>query len=111
MSNDTLCEGQLSLSQSSQSLHRAPPADHRVGPARIRYAYRKIRVLLNREGWAVGKHLVYRLYREEGLTLRHRPPRRRKAVLVRAHRPLVTRPNDAWTLDFVTDQLVNGHRF
>jgi putative transposase len=78
---------------------------------RVHYGYRKIRVLLNREGWAVGKHLVYRLYREEGLTLRHRPLRRRKAVVVRAHRPPVTRPNDAWTLDFVADQLVNGHRF
>jgi putative transposase len=40
----------------------------------VRYGYRKIRVLLNREGWTVGKHLVYRLYREEGLTLQHRPP-------------------------------------
>ncbi len=76
----------------------------------MRYGYRKIRVLLNREGWAVGKHLVYRLYREEGLTLRHRPPRRRKAVVVRAHRPLVTHPNEAWTLDFVADQLANGQR-
>ena len=78
--------------------------------ARVRYGYRKIRVLLNREGWAVGKHLVYRLYREEGLTLRYRPSRRRKAVVARAHQPLVTRPNDAWTLDFVADQRVNGYR-
>jgi len=82
-----------------------------MAQARVRYGYRKIRVLLNREGWAVGKHLVYRLYREEGLTLRHRPRRRRKAVVVRAHRPLVTRPNDAWTLDVVADQLANGPRF
>lgn len=82
-----------------------------MAQARVRYGYRKIRVLLNREGWAVSKHLVYRLYREEGLTLRHRPPRRRKAVVPRVHRPPVTRPNDAWTLDFVADQLVTGHRF
>jgi putative transposase len=82
-----------------------------MAQARVRYGYRKIRVLLNREGWAVGKHLVYRLYREEDLTLRYRPPRRRKAVVVRAHRPPVTRPNAVWSLDFVADQLVNGHRF
>ena len=81
-----------------------------MAQTRVRYGYRKIRVLLNREGWAVGNHLVYRLYREEGLTLRHRPPRRRKAVVARAYRPLVTKPNDAWTLDFVADQLANGHR-
>ena len=42
---------------------------------RVRYGYRKIRVLLNRKGWAVGKKLVYRLYREERLMLRHRVPR------------------------------------
>ena len=78
--------------------------------ARVRYGYRKIRVLLNREGWAVGKKLVYRLYREEGLTLRQRLPRRRKAAAVRAHRPPVTRPNGAWTLDFVADQLASGQR-
>jgi putative transposase len=66
-----------------------------MAQTRVRYGYRKIRVLLNREGWAVGKTLVYRLYREEGLTLRHRPPRRRKAVVPRVHRPAVTQPHDA----------------
>ena len=35
-----------------------------IAQTRVRYGYRKIRVLLNREGWAVGKHLVYRLYKE-----------------------------------------------
>ena len=84
---------------------------HELAQSRVRYGYRKIRVLLNREGGAGGKHVVYCLYREDGLTLRHRPPRRRKAAVVRAHRPLVTRPNEAWTLDFVADQLVTGDRF
>ena len=48
-----------------------------LAQTRIRYGYRKIRVLLIREGWTVGKKLVYRLYREEGLGLRMRPKRRR----------------------------------
>lgn len=48
-----------------------------LAQARIRYGYRKIRVLLIREGWQVGKKLVYRLYREEGLGLRARPKARR----------------------------------
>jgi putative transposase len=82
-----------------------------MAQTRVRYGYRKIRVLLNRKGWAVGKHLVYRLYLEEGLTLRHRSPRRRKAVVARVHRPSVTKPNDTWTLDFVADQLANRQRF
>ena len=37
-----------------------------IAQARVRYGYRKIRVLLNREGWDVGKYLVYRLCKEEG---------------------------------------------
>src|SRR6202165_229219 len=44
-----------------------------IAQARIRYGYRKDRVLLKREGWNVGKKLVYRLYREEGLALRYKP--------------------------------------
>ena len=82
-----------------------------MAQTRVRYGYRNIRVLLNREGWAVGKHLAYRLYREEGLMLRRRSPRRRKSVVPRVHRPTATRPNDAWTLDCVADQLVDGRRF
>jgi transposase InsO family protein len=46
-----------------------------IAQVRVRYGYRKIRVLLNRKGWKVGKKLVYRLYKEEGLTLRHKPRR------------------------------------
>jgi len=38
-----------------------------IAQSRVRYGYRKILVLLRREGWQVGKHLVYRLYKEEGL--------------------------------------------
>ena len=44
-----------------------------IAQTRVRYGYPKIRVLLNREGWQVGKKLVYRLYREEGLALRYKP--------------------------------------
>ncbi len=45
-----------------------------IAQARVRYGYRKIRVLLNREGWEVGKYLVYRLYKEEGLALKRMKP-------------------------------------
>jgi hypothetical protein len=48
---------------------------------RFAMAHRKIRVLLNLEGWKVGKKLVYRLYHEEGLALRHKPRRKRRASL------------------------------
>ena len=51
-----------------------------IAQVRVRYGYRKIRVLLNREGWQVGKKLVYRLYHEEGLALRQ-PARQIRGVL------------------------------
>jgi putative transposase len=82
-----------------------------IAQSRVRYGYRKIRVLLNREGWDVGKYLVYRLYKEEGLALKKRPQRRRKAMRHREERFAATAPNQAWSLDFVADQLQDGTRF
>jgi len=68
-------------------------------------------VLLNREGWAVGKKRVYRLYREEGLTLRQRPRHRRQVAAHRRERRKPGAPNEVWSLDFVADQLVERRRF
>jgi hypothetical protein len=82
-----------------------------IAQSRVRYGYRKIRVLLNREGWNVGKCLVYRLYKEEGLALKKRPKRKRKAVRHREERFIATAPNQAWSVDFVADQLQDGTRF
>jgi putative transposase len=79
---------------------------------RVRYGYRRIRVLLNREGWMVGRYLVYRLYKEEGLTLSRRPARRKRtAAMTRQEKVSASKPNQVWSLDFVTDQLANGRRF
>ena len=83
-----------------------------IAQARVRYGYRKIRVLLNREGWDVGKYLVYRLYTEEGLSLkRMKPAGKRKAVRQRKERFKPSAPNQAWSMDFVADQLQDGSRF
>ena len=81
-----------------------------IAQSRVRYGYRKILVLLLREGWQVGKHLVYRLYKEEGLALKKRPQKRRKAVRHREERFRPTAPDQAWSLDFVADQLQDGRR-
>ena len=81
-----------------------------IAQTRVRYGYRKIRVLLNREGWKVGKKLVYRLYREEGLDLRHKPRRKRRAAMHRRERFRPTAPNQVWSLDFA-DQLADRRRF
>src|SRR5580692_4155077 len=64
-----------------------------IAQARVRYGYRKIRVLLNREGWGVGKTLVQRLYQEEGLALKQRPKRRRRAAEQRGDRVRTTESN------------------
>ena len=82
-----------------------------IATVRVRYGYRKILVLLQREGWAVGKTMVSRLYREEGLALRRTVPRKRRVAVERRERPKATGPNQAWSLDFVTDQLADGRRF
>lgn len=84
---------------------------HEIVATRIRYGYRRVHVMLKREGWQVGRNVVYRLYREEGLTLRTKQPRRRKMVVHRQARCRPERPNEAWSLDFVHDQLSNGQKF
>lgn len=84
---------------------------HEIVATRIRYGYRRVHVMLKREGWQVGRNVVYRLYREEDLTLRTKQPRRRKMVVHRQARCQPRRPNEAWSLDFVHDQLSNGQKF
>ncbi len=81
-----------------------------IAQTRVRYGYRMIRVLLNREGWKVGKDLVYRLYKEEGLGLRKRPAGKRRAAVHRRERLRPTGPNQVWAMDFVADQLSDGRR-
>jgi putative transposase len=68
-------------------------------------------VLLNREGWKVGKAVMCRLYGEEGMALKQRPKRRRRAAEQRGERTRTTAANQAWSLDFVADQLADGRRF
>jgi putative transposase len=81
-----------------------------LAAVRVRYGYRRIRILLNREGWQAGKYLVYRLYKEEGLVLRKKQPKRRKMVVQREARLRPSAANQAWSLDFVSDQLSDGKK-
>jgi putative transposase len=83
-----------------------------IAQSRVRYGYCKIRALLNRVGWDVGKYPVYRLYKEEGLTLKKmRRQRKRKAVKHREGRFVAKGPDQAWSLDFIADQSQDGRRF
>ena len=77
---------------------------------RRRFGYRRLFILLRREGEASGINRIYRLYRDEGLTVRKRRARRR-AIGIRAPILVEARVNARWSLDFVHDQMANGRRF
>jgi putative transposase len=78
---------------------------------RVGYGYRRLHVLLRREGWRVNHKRVYRLYVQEGLVLRTKRPRRRRSVVARSKLPEPTRRNQVWSMDFVSDELGWGRRF
>jgi putative transposase len=79
-----------------------------IAATRVRYGYRRIHVLLRREGWRVNAKRVYRLYREMGLQIRHKTPKRRVKARLREDRRAATRSNETWAMDFVHDQLATG---
>lgn len=81
-----------------------------IAETRVRYGYRRVHVLLRREGWPVGKTRTYRIYRELGLQLRNKTPKRRVKAKLRNDRKEATRPNETWAMDFVHDQLATGRK-
>jgi len=84
---------------------------HEIARSRVRYCYLRIHTLLVREGWAINRKEVYRLYCEEGLNLRAKRPRRRVAAAHLLERPVLTKRDQCWSMDFVADELVDGSRF
>ena len=62
-----------------------------IAATRVRYGYRRIHVLLRREGWPVNAKRVYRLYVEESLQIRNKRPKRKVAAKLREHRPTALR--------------------
>ena len=81
-----------------------------LAAARVRYGYRRIWVLLQREGWQVNPKRVARLYRLEGLSLRAKAPKRRRSCAVRRIRLAATAPNQVWSMDFMHDRLMGEKR-
>ena len=82
-----------------------------VAQARPRCGYRRVHVLLRREGWQVNMKRVRRLYRLEGLQLRHRVRRRKHASLHRGIPPAASRAHERWSMDFVHDALADVRAF
>jgi len=82
---------------------------HQLASERPRYGYRRLHVLLRREGRSANRKLVYRLYKAAGLAVRRRA--RRKLRLTRPMPLLpVSRANERWSMDFVSDYLEDGRR-
>ena len=81
-----------------------------IAETRVRYGYRRIHVLLRREGWPVNVKRVCRLYREQGLQLRNKSPKRRVKAKLREDRSPATAANQVWAMDFVHDQLFDGRK-
>lgn len=82
-----------------------------IALVRVRYGVARIHVLLRREGFSDNFKRVRRIYREEGLNLRLRRPRRNKAARHRNESIMLTAPNECWSMDFVSDVLFDGRRF
>ena len=77
---------------------------------RKRFGSPRLHILLKREGLVVNHKRTERIYREEGLALR-RKRRRKGAAGVRVVIPSAQRPNEHWSMDFVSDSIVTGRRF
>lgn len=77
---------------------------------RKRFGSPRLHILLKREGLVVNHKRTERIYREEGLALR-RKRRRKGATGVRVVIPSAQRPNEHWSMDFVSDSIVTGRRF
>lgn len=80
---------------------------NRLATARPRFGYRRLTVLLHREGLTINHKRVFRIYQEEGLAVR-RKRRKRRAQAPRERLAAATEPNQRWSMDFISDTLENG---
>lgn len=110
------CEA-LSVDRSSMRYRSVRPDDasireamKKIASERRRFGYRRIHVMLERQGIIMNLKKLRRLYREEELTVRKRGGRKR-ALGTRRPLALPSRPNERWSLDFVSDAFTDGHRF
>lgn len=78
---------------------------------RVRYGYRRVHVLLRREGWHINQKKTRRIYRELGLQLRNKTPKRRVKAKLREDRKIATRPNETWAMDLCMTSLRPAERF
>ncbi len=78
-----------------------------LAATRVHTGYQELHVYLRREAWAMSHKRVLRRYREEGLSLRQKKPRRRRSEARREGRPAPQAPNELWAMDFMHDTLAS----
>ncbi len=81
-----------------------------LAQSRVSYGYRRLCVLLQREGWSVNHKRVYRLYSQEALMLRTKKPKRHVTCRKRMERPVAAEVDESWSMDFMSDDLFDGRR-
>jgi putative transposase len=95
---------------------RRPPQDalrtrlRELAASRVRFGYRRLTVILRREGWRVNPKRVYRLYTEDGLTVRTKV-RKKLARRSRVATSRAMRPDAKWSMDFMSAKLLDGRWF
>ena len=82
-----------------------------IAAIRVRYGFERILIMLRREGFKDNHKRVYRVYREEGLNLRSKRPRRSRSGAHRLERVDAPAINRVWSMDFLQNALFNGQRF
>src|SRR4029077_5248664 len=81
-----------------------------LAASRVRFGYRRLTVILRREGWRGNPKRFYRLYTEDGLPVRTKV-RKKLARRSRVPTPRATRPNQKWSMDFMSAKLLDGRWF
>lgn len=82
-----------------------------ITSSRVHYGCERVFVVLRREGWRDNHKRVHRIYKEEGLSLRHWRPRRSRSARRRQPIKVAVAPNALWGMDFVSGALFDGRRF
>ena len=81
-----------------------------LAASRVRFGYRRLTVLLRRDGWPVNAKRIYRLYMDEGLTVRTKH-RTKAAGRARVPQTIATAPNQRWSTDFMSARGAEGSVF
>ena len=87
--------------------------EHRIrelSETRVRYGYRRVHVMLRREGWMINQKRTRPIWRELGLQLRNKTPERRVKAKLREDRSIALAVNGTWAMDFIHDQLATARK-